>query len=144
MDSEHVLRLKMEGLFWLGAVLRAEKFSQLRTRYSMNKLETLKSSKDFQRAKSGLFYKSKSFVLQAYEDKTYNKVRVGYTVSKQNGNAVVRNKIKRRLRVIAKNIIGEYGIKNWNYVIIGKKNSLIEDFKNLEFEMNTAIKKIHS
>ncbi len=144
MDSERVLRLKMEGLFWLGAVLRAEKFSQLRTRYSMNKLETLKSSKDFQRAKSGLFFRSKSFLLQAYEDKTYNKVRVGYTVSKQNGNAVVRNKIKRRLRVIAKNIIGEYGIKNWNYVIIGKKNSLIEDFKNLEFEMNTAIKKIHS
>ena len=134
----------MEGLFWLGAVLRAEKFSQLRTRYSMNKLETLKSSKDFQRAKSGLFFRSKSFLLQAYEDKSYNKVRVGYTVSKQNGNAVVRNKIKRRLRVIAKNIIGEYGIKNWNYVIIGKKNSLIEDFKNLEFEMNTAIKKIHS
>ncbi len=144
MDSEHVLRLKMEGLFWLGAVLRAEKFSQLRTRYSMNKLETLKSSKDFQRAKSGLFFRSKSFLLQAYEDKSYNKVRVGYTVSKQNGNAVVRNKIKRRLRVIAKNIIGEYGIKNWNYIIIGKKNSLIEDFKNLEFEMNTAIKKIHS
>ena len=144
MDTEHVLRLKMEGLFWLGAVLRAEKFSQPRTRYSMNKLETLKSSKDFQRAKSGLFFRSKSFLLQAYEDKSYNKVRVGYTVSKQNGNAVVRNKIKRRLRVIAKNIIGEYGIKNWNYVIIGKKNSLIEDFKNLEFEMNTAIKKIHS
>ena len=144
MDSEHVLRLKMEGLFWLGAVLRAEKFSQLRTRYSMNKLETLKSSKDFQRAKSGLFFRSKSFLLQAYEDKSYNKVRVGYTVSKQNGNAVVINKLKRRLRVIAKNIIGEYGIKNWNYVIIGKKNSLIEDFKNLEFEMNTAIKKIHS
>ena len=73
-----------------------------------------------------------------------DRVRVGYTVSKQNGNAVVRNKIKRRLRVIAKNIIGEYGIKSWNYVIIGKKNSLIEDFKNLEFEMNAAIKKIHS
>ena len=144
MGLEHVQRLKMEGLFWLGAVLRAEKFSQLRTRYSMNKLETLKSSRDFQRAKSGLFFRSKSFSLQAFEDKSCNKVKVGYTVSKQNGNAVVRNKIKRRLRVIAKNIIGEYGIKNWNYVIIGKKNSLIEDFKNLEFEMNTAIKKIHS
>ena len=144
MDSGHVLRLKMEGLFWLGAVLKAEKFSQPRTRYSMNKLETLKSSKDFQRAKTGLFFRSKSFLLQAYEDKSCNKVKVGYTVSKQNGNAVVRNKIKRRLRVIAKNIIGEYGIKNWNYVIIGKKNSLIENFKNLEFEMNTAIKKIHS
>ena len=144
MDLEHVLRLKMEGLFCLGAALRAEKFSQLRTKYSMNKLETLKSSKDFQKAKSGLFYRSKSFLLQAYKDNSCDKVKVGYTVSKQNGNAVIRNKIKRRLRVIAKNIIGEYGIKNWNYVIIGKKNSLIENFKNLEFEMNTAIKKIHS
>ena len=143
MDSEHVLRLKMEGLFWLGAVLRAEKFSQLRTRYSMNKLETLKSSRIFKELKVDSSLEV-SLLLQAYEDKSCNKVKVGYTVSKQNGNAVVRNKIKRRLRVIAKNIIGEYGIKNWNYVIIGKKNSLIEDFKNLEFEMNTAIKKIHS
>ena len=110
----------------------------------MNKLETLKSSRDFQRAKSGLFFRSKSFLLQAFEDETINKIRVGYTVSKQNGNAVVRNKIKRRLRVIAKNIIGKYGAKKWNYVIIGKKNSLIEDFKKLEMEMSKAIKKIHN
>ena len=144
MASGRVQQLKMVELFWLGAALRAEKFYQPSTIYSMNKLETLKSSKDFQRAKSGLFLRSKSFLLQAFKDKSYNKVRVGYTVSKQNGSAVVRNKIKRRLRVIAKNIIGEYGIKNWNYVIIGKKNSLVENFKSLEIEMNNAIKKIHS
>ena len=99
---------------------------------------------DFQKAKSGLFFNSKSFLLQAIKDETINKIRVGYTVSKQNGNAVVRNKIKRRLRAIAKNIIGKYGTKKWNYVIIGKKNSLIEDFKNLEMEMSKAIKKIHN
>ena len=77
-------------------------------------------------------------------NKDKDKLNISFVTKKKIGNAVNRNKIKRRLRVIAKNIIGEYGIKNWNYVIIGKKNSLIEDFKNLEFEMNTAIKKIHS
>ena len=144
MVLELVQRLKMVELFWLGAVLKAEKYYQPSTIYSMNTLETLKSSRDFQKAKSGLFFRSKSFLLQAFEDETINKIRVGYTVSKQNGNAVVRNKIKRRLRVIAKNIIGKYGAKKWNYVIIGKKNSLIEDFKNLEMEMSKAIKKIHN
>ena len=144
MVLELVQRLKMVELFWLGAVLKAEKYYQPSTIYSMNTLETLKSSRDFQKAKSGLFFRSKSFLLQAFEDETINKIRVGYTVSKQNGNAVVRNKIKRRLRVIAKNIIGKYGTKKWNYVIIGKKNSLIEDFKNLEMEMSKAIKKIHN
>ena len=144
MVLELVQRLKMVELFWLGAVLKAEKYYQPSTIYSMNTLETLKSSRDFQKAKSGLFFRSKSFLLQAFEDETINKIRVGYTVSKQNGNAVVRNKIKRRLRVIAKDIIGKYGAKKWNYVIIGKKNSLIEDFKNLEMEMSKAIKKIHN
>ena len=144
MVLELVQRLKMVELFWLGAVLKAEKYYQPSTIYSMNTLETLKSSRDFQKAKSGLFFRSKSFLLQAFEDETINKIRVGYTVSKQNGNAVVRNKIKRRLRVIAKNVIGKYGTKKWNYVIIGKKNSLIEDFKNLEMEMSKAIKKIHN
>ena len=109
MVLELVQRLKMVELFWLGAVLKAEKYYQPSTIYSMNKLETLKSSRDFQKAKSGLFFRSKSFLLQAFEDETINKIRVGYTVSKQNGNAVERNKIKRRLRVIAKNVIGKYG-----------------------------------
>ena len=97
----------------------------------MKSLVTLKSSKDFLEAKKGLFYRSRSFLLQAFEVKNSNEIKVGYTVSKQNGNAVVRNKIKRRLRVLANTILVNYGIKNWNYVIIGKKNAMVEDFEKL-------------
>ena len=86
----------------------------------MKSLVTLKSSKDFLEAKKGLFYRSRSFLLQAFEVKNSNEIKVGYTVSKQNGNAVVRNKIKRRLRVLANTTLGNYGVKNWNYVIIGQ------------------------
>ena len=96
----------------------------------MKSLVTLKSSKDFLEAKKGLFYRSRSFLLQAFEVKNSNEIKVGYTVSKQNGNAVVRNKIKRRLRVLANTVLANYGIKKWNYVIIGKKNVMVGTINN--------------
>ena len=109
----------------------------------MVKLETIKSSKDFQNAKNGLFYRSTSFLLQAIQNDRKDVTRVGYTVSKQNGNAVIRNRIKRRLRSISNLIFEKYGKRNWDYVIIGKKNTLIVDFQSLLKELTSAIKKIH-
>ena len=110
----------------------------------MVKVETIKSSKDFQNAKNGLFLRSKSFLLQAIENNNNGLVKVGYTVSKQNGNAVNRNRIKRRLRSVAKTLFKQHGAKDWNYVIIGKKNALVLDFQSLIDELRTAIKKIHN
>tara|TARA_Y100000746_G_C15027558_1_gene253911 strand:+ start:24 stop:356 length:333 start_codon:yes stop_codon:yes gene_type:complete len=109
----------------------------------MVKLETIKSSKDFQNAKNGLFFRSTSFLLQAVQSDNKGVTRVGYTVSKQNGNAVNRNRIKRRLRSVSNLIFEKHGKKNWNYVIIGKKNTLIVDFQSLIKELTSAIKKIH-
>jgi len=109
----------------------------------MIKLETIKSSKDFQNAKNGLFFRSTSFLLQAVQSDNKGVTRVGYTVSKQNGNAVNRNRIKRRLRSVSNLIFEKHGKKNWNYVVIGKKNTLIVDFQSLIKELTSAIKKIH-
>tara|TARA_B100001173_G_scaffold21399_1_gene17112 strand:- start:68 stop:400 length:333 start_codon:yes stop_codon:yes gene_type:complete len=109
----------------------------------MIKLETIKSSKDFQNAKNGLFFRSTSFLLQAVQSDNKGVTRVGYTVSKQNGNAVNRNRIKRRLRSVSNLVFEKHGKKNWNYVIIGKKNTLIVDFQSLIKELTSAIKKIH-
>ncbi len=109
----------------------------------MAKLETIKSSRDFQNAKNGLFFRSTSFLLQAIQNDNRGTTRVGYTVSKQNGNAVNRNRIKRRLRSVSNLTFEKHGKKNWNYVIIGKKNTLIVDFQSLIKELTSAIKKIH-
>ena len=109
----------------------------------MVKLETIKSSRDFKEAKNGLFFRSTSFLLQAVEANNKGLTKVGYTVSKQNGNAVNRNRIKRRLRSVSNLILEKHGKKNWNYVIIGKKNTLIIDFQSLIKELTSAIKKIH-
>ena len=109
----------------------------------MATLQTLKISKDFQAAKNGKFYRSGSFLLQALKVSNENIIKVGYTVTKQNGNAVNRNRIKRRLREIVASVIHEYGKNNWNYVLIGKKKIITEDFEELKKEFKNALIKIH-
>ena len=103
----------------------------------------IKISKDFQAAKNGKFFRSGSFLLQALKVSNENKIKVGYTVTKQNGNAVNRNRIKRRLREIVASVIHEYGKNNWNYVLIGKKKIITEDFEELKKEFKNALIKIH-
>ena len=70
-------------------------------------------------------------------------IRVGYTVTKQNGNAVIRNRIKRRLRSVAQVVFNNVENKKWDYVMIGKKNTLITSFDRLKSELELAISKIH-
>ena len=107
------------------------------------KIETLKSSKDFKRLKNGKFHRSQSFLLQAMENVDSKIVRVGYTVTKQNGNAVIRNRIKRRLRSVAQVVFNNVKNKKWDYVMIGKKNTLLISFDRLKSELELAINKIH-
>ena len=109
----------------------------------MATLQTLKISKDFQAAKNGKFFRSGSFLLQALKVSDENIIKVGYTVTKQNGNAVNRNRIKRRLREIVASVIHEHGKNNWNYVLIGKKKIITEDFEELKKEFKNALIKIH-
>ena len=107
------------------------------------KIETLKSSKDFKRLKNGKFCRSHSFLLQARENIDSKITRVGFTVTKQNGNAVNRNRIKRRLKSVAQVVFSNVEIRKWDYVMIGKKNTLITSFDKLKSELEMAINKIH-
>ena len=47
-------------------------------------------------------------------------LRVGFTCSKKVGNAVARNRAKRRLREVARQMLSLYGRLGWDYVLIGK------------------------
>ena len=48
-------------------------------------------------------------------------IRVGYTCSRKVGNAVARNRAKRRLRAAAAEILPRHGRPGWDYVLIGKR-----------------------
>lgn len=69
--------------------------------------------------------------------------RVGYTVSKQvSKKAVVRNRVKRRLREIMHSQLGKYGKANHDYVLIAQHDAPDIPFKTLEKDMIRALKRL--
>lgn len=71
-------------------------------------------------------------------------IRVGYTCSKKVGNAVARNRAKRRLREVAHIVLPEMGRDGWDYVLVGRKDLTASlPFETLLADMRRAMKKVH-
>ncbi len=71
-------------------------------------------------------------------------IRVGFTCSKKVGNAVERNRAKRRLREIARIVIPIHGQSGWDYVLIGKANvTATRLFTDLQTDLTQALKRLH-
>jgi len=66
-------------------------------------------------------------------------MRVGFTVTKKIGGAVVRNRMKRRLRALAREIVPEKGIPGSGYVLIGRARGVERDFGLLRTELLNAL-----
>ena len=71
-------------------------------------------------------------------------IRVGFTVTKKIGNAVVRNRMKRRLRALARDHIARCGIAGADHVLIGRAGGVERDFAMLSDELARALKKAAS
>lgn len=83
--------------------------------------------------------KSKRFVIH-YRPNEENLTKIGISVSKRNGKAVVRNKIKRQIRaIIAKNFDLS---KSLDLVIIVRNGYVTDDFHEIEKELVSDVTKI--
>jgi ribonuclease P protein component len=85
------------------------------------------------------------FVLQAAPapvELTLPAVRVGFTVSRKVGNAVVRNRVRRRLREVARLVIPGQARADLDYVLVGRQAALKRDFATLQRELVEALKKL--
>ena len=72
-------------------------------------------------------------------------VRVGYTCSKKVGNAVARNRAKRRLRAAARAVIPGLGRPEWDYVLIGRPEATAaRPFPLLCEDLASAIAALHA
>jgi len=74
----------------------------------------------------------------------FSGVRVGFTCSKKVGNAVIRNRAKRRLRALARAVLPLEGRAGWDYVLVGKPEATVtRDFDALLADLRKALAQIH-
>ena len=68
--------------------------------------------------------------------------RVGYTVTKKIGNAVVRNRMKRRFRELARDVIASQGAIGSDHILIGRAGGIDRDFATLRADLAKAVGKL--
>lgn len=106
-------------------------------------LTTLTLRRDFLAANAGKRAPMPGFVLLVRDrDDGDPAMRIGYTVTKKIGNAVVRNRMKRRLRALARELLPESGVRGADHVLIGRNGGIERDFARLRSELAKALAKV--
>ncbi len=112
-------------------------------------LERMRKRRDFLAAARGRVARRAGFVLQARprgpeEETDPATVRVGFTCSKKVGNAVARNRAKRRLREIARLDLPALAQPGWDYVLIGRRDATAAlPFDRLRADLAAALEDLH-
>lgn len=116
-------------------------------------MERLKARRDFLSTARGRKWAAPGLVLQARQrakqtsdascgnDKS---ARIGFTVTKKVGKAHIRNRVKRRLRAVATEILPLGAKPGYDYVLIGRAGSITRSFPDLKADLEKALTKVHS
>jgi ribonuclease P protein component len=111
-------------------------------------MERLKRRSDFraaaQNAARGARASARAFVLQARRRDEAGPPRVGFTVSKQVGNAVERNRVRRRLRELVRVAPAESLCAGHDYVLVGRPAALRAQFDAMMHDFAAALERVHA
>jgi ribonuclease P protein component len=107
------------------------------------RLVTLSQRADFLAANGGRRSATPGFVLLVRERQDGDATRrVGFTVTKKIGNAVVRNRMKRRFRALSRELIATEGVAGADHVLIGRAGGIERPFAELRADLGAALRKL--
>ena len=125
---------------------KAEEKFRLKLSPKMIKFKSLNRSKDFLKILKKKKLNTKYYTIYFDKNsKNLNKyLNISFVMKKKIGNAVTRNKIKRKLKYAVQKIVRENKLidLNYTYVIFGKNNVYKDKFENVLNEVNETFKKI--
>ena len=71
-------------------------------------------------------------------------MRVGFTASKKIGNAVLRNRAKRRLRALAREVLTGLARPGWDYVLVARPEvTVTRPYADLQGDLEQALASVH-
>jgi ribonuclease P protein component len=105
-------------------------------------IETIRLRRDFLAANKARRVVMPGFILlvRPRGDDQPN-MRAGYTVTKKIGGAVIRNRMKRRFRALARTLLPDHGEPGADHILIGRDGGVERDYATLAGELRTALAK---
>ncbi len=98
---------------------------------------------DFLSANRGKRFVTPGFIMLVHDRRDDNPAaRLGITITKKVGNAVIRNRMKRRFRELAREYLGEHGKTGADHILIGRAGGIERDFGEMQRDMQRALKKL--
>jgi ribonuclease P protein component len=107
-------------------------------------MQRLRHRADFLAAAAAVKVATKAFIVQMRDRRDDEPARVGFTVSKKVGNAVERNRVRRRLREIVRRASGETARPGHDYVLVGRRAGLSAPFDGLLDDFKSALQRLHA
>ncbi len=106
-------------------------------------MERLRQRADFLAvADNGARVSAAAFTLQRRRRDDSGPVRIGFTVSKKNGTATERNRIRRRLRELVRRLDVMAVQPHSDYVLIGRRGALSRDFNTMFDDLRIALDRL--
>ena len=105
-------------------------------------MDRLRQRADFLAVANGTRANSAAFVVQGRPRDDDGPIRIGFTVTKKNGTATERNRIRRRLRELVKRLDVISMRPHHDYVLVGRRTALTRDFATMLDDLRSALHRL--